>query len=219
MRQLLTLRFCLTLLALLALTGVAMVIASHNEDAKPEVLISEPAGRSVDFVALVQTAQLPLGFAMVGGRANADLYLVIDAARTMLVKEGTPGEIDCPLIAEPSQCIVAADLLGDGVLWFSLIPGTAVNRAEIRRHVVAGAGVTSSVSSVSSPWSSPSSPWSSAAPASVACVEVTTVASADEISLMLANSPAEGLLAPSEHELLGEQQVRDALAGFGQSVG
>ncbi len=125
MRQLLTLRFCLTLLALLALTGVAMVIASHNEDAKPEVLISEPAGRSVDFVALVQTAQLPLGFAMVGGRANADLYLVIDAARTMLVKEGTPGEIDCPLIAEPSQCIVAADLLGDGVLWFSLIPGTA----------------------------------------------------------------------------------------------
>ena len=125
MRQLLTLRFLQTLVALLALTGVAMLIASHNENAKPKVLISEPAGRNVDFVALVQTAQLPPGFGMVGGRANADLFLVIDATRTMLVKEGTPGEIDCARIAEPSQCIVAADLLGDGVLWFSLIPGTA----------------------------------------------------------------------------------------------
>ena len=125
MRQLLTLRFFQTLVALLALTGVAMVIASHNENPKPKVLISEPAGRTVDFVALVQTAQLPPGFRMSGGRASADLYLVIDATRTMLVKQGTPGEIDCARIAEPSQCIVAADLLGDGVLWFSLIPGTA----------------------------------------------------------------------------------------------
>jgi hypothetical protein len=124
-RQLLTLRFFQTLIALLALTGVVMLIASHNENAKPKVLISEPAGRNVDFVSLVQTAQLPPGFGMIGGRANADFYLVIDATRTMLVKEGTPGEIDCPRIAEPSQCIVAADLLGDGVLWFSLIPGTA----------------------------------------------------------------------------------------------
>ena len=62
---------------------------------------------------------------MFGGRSSADLYLTIDATRTMLVKAGTPGEVDCPLIAEPAQCIVAADLLGDGVLWFSLIPGTS----------------------------------------------------------------------------------------------
>lgn len=121
----LTLRFWLTLLALLALLGVAAWIARSNSHDKPKVTVGEPAGRSVDFIALVQTAQLPPGFAMVGGRANADVYLTIDATRTMLVKAGTPGEIACPLIAEPSQCIVAADLLDDGVLWFSLIPGTS----------------------------------------------------------------------------------------------
>lgn len=125
MRQVLTLRFWLTLLAMLALLGVATWIARSNSHDQSEATVGGPAGRSVDFIALVQTAQLPPGFAMVGGRANADLYLTIDATRTMLVKAGTPGEIDCPLIATPSQCIVAADLLGDGVLWFSLIPGTS----------------------------------------------------------------------------------------------
>jgi hypothetical protein len=102
-----------------------MWIASSNSHKQAEVQVGEPAGRSVDFISLVATAHLPAGFAMVDGRANADLFLVIDAARTMLVKAGTPGEIDCPRLAEPSQCIVAADLMGDGVLWFSLIPGAA----------------------------------------------------------------------------------------------
>lgn len=125
MRQIFSKRFLLTLLALLGLLGMAQWIASSNSHEKPKATVGEPAGHSVDFIALVQTAQLPPGFAMVDGRANADLYLTIDATRTMLVKAGTPGDIECPLIAEPSQCIVAADLLGDGVLWFSLIPGTA----------------------------------------------------------------------------------------------
>lgn len=113
------------MLALLAITGVALWIASSNQADKPKVLVSEPSGRTVDFIALVQTAHLPADAATFNGRATADLYFVIDATRTMLVKAGTPGEIDCPRIAEPAQCIVAADLLGDGVLWFSVIPGTA----------------------------------------------------------------------------------------------
>ncbi len=108
-----------------ALLGMATWIARSNSHDKPKVTVGAPAGHSIDFIGLVQTAQLPPGFAMFAGRASADVYLTIDATRTMLVKAGTPGEVDCPLIAEPSQCIVAADLLGDGVLWFSLVPGTA----------------------------------------------------------------------------------------------
>lgn len=124
-RQIFTVRFCLTLFALLALLGVAQAIASSNSQHKAAVGVGEPAGHSVDFIALVQTAQLPPGFAVVGGRATADLFLVIDATRTMLVKAGTPGEVDCPRLNEPAQCLVAADLLGDAVLWFSIIPGAA----------------------------------------------------------------------------------------------
>ena len=125
MRQIISKRFLVTVVALFGLLGLAKWIATSNTHDKPEVSVSEPAGHSIDFIALVQTAQLPPGFAMIDGRSNADIYLTIDATRTMLVKAGTPGDIECPLIAEPSQCIVAADLLGDGVLWFSLVPGTS----------------------------------------------------------------------------------------------
>jgi len=123
-RQLFTLRFLLSLLALLALLGVARWLSTSARGDEAVTPISDPVGRSVDFIALVETAHLPPDFSMVGGRASDDLFLTIDATRTMMVKAGTPGEIACPRIAEPSQCIVAADLLGDGVLWFSLIPGT-----------------------------------------------------------------------------------------------
>lgn len=125
MRQLFTLRFLLTVLALLALLGVARWLTTSSRGDESVTPIDDPASRSVDLIALVETAHLPPGFSMVGGRASDDLFLTIDATRTMMVKAGTPGEIACPRIAEPSQCIVAADLLGDGVLWFSLVPGTA----------------------------------------------------------------------------------------------
>ena len=62
------------------------------------------------------------GFAMVDGVASGDMHLALDATRTMVIKPGTPGEITCSKFAEINQCIVAADLLGDAVVWFSLIP-------------------------------------------------------------------------------------------------
>ena len=50
------------------------------------------------------------------------MQLALDATRTMVVKAGTPGEITCGRLAEINQCVVAADLLGEAVVWFSLIP-------------------------------------------------------------------------------------------------
>jgi hypothetical protein len=61
-------------------------------------------------------------FAMVDGVASADMHLALDATRTMVVRAGTPGQISCSRLAEINQCVVAADLLGDAVVWFSLIP-------------------------------------------------------------------------------------------------
>ncbi|MBI4885257.1 MAG: hypothetical protein HY826_14510 [Actinobacteria bacterium] len=125
MRQIFTWRFLLTLVALAGLVGVArLVVVQTGDDGDAAEVGSEPSGRRVDFVSWVESIQLPADFAIVSGRTTTDLYLVIDATRTMLVKAGTPGEVDCPRIAEPAQCVVAADLLGDGVLWFSVIPGS-----------------------------------------------------------------------------------------------
>jgi hypothetical protein len=125
-RQFFTLRYWLTLLALLGLAlGVAAFASSRGSSADSDDDGGDPADfRTIDVVAWVYAIQPPPGFAMVDGRTNMDLPLIIDGTRTMIVKQGTPGDIDCPDLAELAHCTVAADLLGDGVLWFSVVPGT-----------------------------------------------------------------------------------------------
>ncbi|HRE02974.1 MAG TPA: hypothetical protein PLV68_16870, partial [Ilumatobacteraceae bacterium] len=38
------------------------------------------------------------------------------------IVEGTPGSISCPDYREVGRCVVVADLLGDAVVWFELVP-------------------------------------------------------------------------------------------------
>ncbi len=40
----------------------------------------------------------------------------------MVIQPDTPGEIECSQLAEIGQCVVLADLLGDAVLWFAIVP-------------------------------------------------------------------------------------------------
>ena len=126
MRQFFTLRFWMTLAALGGLALVVVAFAKSREsDAGPAVadVGTATADRTIDVVAWVYAVQPPPGFAIVDGRANKDMALIIDGTRTMIIRAGTPGEIDCARLEELAQCTVAADLLGDGVLWFSIIKG------------------------------------------------------------------------------------------------
>jgi hypothetical protein len=76
----------------------------------------------VNLLQPVYSIQADPGFAIVDGAATGDMHLVLDATRTMVVKAGTAGQITCSRLAEINQCVVAADLIGDAVVWFSLIP-------------------------------------------------------------------------------------------------
>lgn len=126
MRQFFTLRFWITIAAL---GGLALAVVAFAKSREPQAgLPVADAGtatpdRTIDVVAWVYAVQPPPGFAIVDGRANKDMALIVDSTRTMIIKAGTPGEMDCPRYAQLAQCTVAADLLGDGVLWFSIIKG------------------------------------------------------------------------------------------------
>jgi hypothetical protein len=125
MRQFVSFRFWLSVAALLGLTyGLWYVLVRRD----PSVaVIGRPTHAAatehrIDLLLPVYGIQAEPGFAMVGGVASGEMRLALDATRTMVVKAGTPGEITCAKLAEINQCVVAADLLGDAVVWFSLIP-------------------------------------------------------------------------------------------------
>lgn len=123
MRQFLTMRFWMTIVALLALT-LLVYVATRSEPRSDQVIAapSAPTERHIDFIAQVSSVNAGAGFAMPHGRSQGELQLVIDGTRTMVVRPDTPGEVTCTNLSEPGQCVVAADLLGDAVLWFAVIP-------------------------------------------------------------------------------------------------
>lgn len=129
MRQFLTPRYWLTLLALGGLVLVVNLFVGNADGgvATAPALSLLPEGsvpHRADLVQWVSVVQAPAGIEFVDGKLVADVRLAIDATRTMVITAGTPGENTCPKWSEGGQCIVAADLLGDAVLWFSLVPGT-----------------------------------------------------------------------------------------------
>ncbi|MEO8264701.1 MAG: hypothetical protein ABI706_04230 [Ilumatobacteraceae bacterium] len=124
MRQFVSFRFWLALAALAGLSYGLWYQFVRSDDTVAVGLPtrSATAEHRVNLVLPVYGVQADPGFAMIDGAASTELHLALDATRTMVVKAGTPGQITCGRLAEINQCVVAADLLGDAVVWFSLIP-------------------------------------------------------------------------------------------------
>ena len=129
MRQFFSLRYWMTLLALVVLAAGVVWLTSASDDSvssvvpEPVLDAGRPAPRRIDLVHWVTTVQAPGGVSMTGGTLDADMALLLDPTRTMVIKAGTPGEMSCPLWEQPGQCTVAVRLLGEAVLWFALVPG------------------------------------------------------------------------------------------------
>jgi hypothetical protein len=124
-RQFFSPRFWLTLLALGGLV-VLLTAVFHDPATSTGVVSPQPdpdAERHIDLVSWVYAITPAPEFRMKNGVTTADIALQLDGTRTMVIKAGTRGEISCPSLEVLAQCTVAADLLGDGVLWFSIVPG------------------------------------------------------------------------------------------------
>jgi hypothetical protein len=122
MRQLFTLGFWMSLLALAAITVGLLTLTGEDDPVTDTLGEIIPTERSIDIIAMVFVAQADPGFTIVNGRTTGALRIQIDGFRHMDITPGTPGENRCPQLAETAQCAVAADLLGEAVLWFSIVP-------------------------------------------------------------------------------------------------
>lgn len=97
-------------------TFVSSSPASIGED-------GEPVTRRVDLIAPVANVERSTDFAITeDGLTVGFLDAVIDGQRVARVVPGTPGVIECANLRSPDRCVVFADLLGDAVVWFALMP-------------------------------------------------------------------------------------------------
>lgn len=130
MRQIFSVRFFAAVGAVVGLFFLLTTIFATREVIDDDG--GEPALplRDVDFVEQVFSATNP-DFRLDDGLAANDTELVIDGQRRLRVVAGTPGETYCDVHQAPGSCAVVADLLGEGVVWFALIPNGAGTTIEL----------------------------------------------------------------------------------------
>ena len=71
-------------------------------------------------ITYLRKATQPPDFVITPWVQRADL--VVDAERVVRIVPGTLGEIDCDELEVPNRCAVFADMLGDAVVWFAILP-------------------------------------------------------------------------------------------------
>jgi hypothetical protein len=121
MRQIFTVRFFAAVGAVLGLL-VLLTALFRGDDSVAELIEREPMVRRIDLVALVFSTT-SVDFAIGDdGLTTGTIDLVLDQERTMKIVPGTLGEINCAALDEVAKCAVVADLLGDGVVWFAIVP-------------------------------------------------------------------------------------------------
>lgn len=132
MRQFLTWRFWLSLLALGGLLGIVLVVRDQASSTTASIVddLAGPIEHRVDIVAVIVESRPDDAFAAVDGVTVGRLALVLDGGRHVTVLPGTPIDQRCSLVAPTADqaptpsCVFAADLLGEAVVWLALVPAT-----------------------------------------------------------------------------------------------
>ena len=101
------------------------VPADYDEDG--ELLV-----RRVDLIESVERFERSDDFEIgEDGRTIGILDAVLDERRTMRVAPGTPGVITCRNLVGVDRCVVLADMLGDAVVWFAILPKAPSETVEL----------------------------------------------------------------------------------------
>lgn len=129
MRQIFSVRFFAAVGGVVALFFLLTTIFATREvieggdDGPAEVEL-----RQIDFIEEIQAVTNPQFSLTFDGVAANDTDLVIDPSRTLRIVRDTPGVDHCPRFPAAGGCAVVADLLGEAVVWFALVPN-GTNRA------------------------------------------------------------------------------------------
>jgi hypothetical protein len=121
-RQLFNWRFVAAVgaLAFLALLARGVLV---DDDSIATIIEAPVSERQIDLVEPVATITQADGFRIgLDGVTSGFLDLTLDTERIVRVAPGTLGEIACSDLDVPDGCVVFADMLGDAVVWFALLP-------------------------------------------------------------------------------------------------
>ena len=119
------------ILAVLLAVLVAAIFLFATRDSSSEISVTQTLHK-VDLVASVNSINVDSGWSEENGvtRGGA-MRLSLDDLRVLTVQEGTltaeyGSTSACTDFIKPNACVLLADMLGDAVVWFALVPADAI---------------------------------------------------------------------------------------------
>lgn len=114
------------------------VYSSLNNNA---VSVTTDVRHTVDLVASVNTVTVDANWKQDGVTSGAVAQLSLDDMRVLTIPEGTlvddyDAMAKCEDFTTPNACVLLADMLGDAVVWFALVPADKV--AGMERLILPG---------------------------------------------------------------------------------
>ena len=115
------------ILAVLLAVLVAAIVLFVIRESSSEISVTQTL-RTVDLVASVNSINVDSGWSQENGvtRGGA-MRMSLDDLRVLTVQEGTlaadyGSTSACTDFVKPNACVLLADMLGDAVVWFALVP-------------------------------------------------------------------------------------------------
>lgn len=132
MRQVLSARFLAAIGALVLAGLLAYAFVASGETSAELLAPLRPSDRQPELIAQVLAADVPTLAINDTGQATTDAVLTLAPDdRAVRIFVGTPGEISCTQLGSIGGCALLAELLGDTITWFALVPMTESFRFQL----------------------------------------------------------------------------------------
>lgn len=113
--------------AVVILCVAAMAVVGLYVSTSPSGSDDVVTQRRINLFAVVDSLTADLGWEVQSGKTTAAMRLTLDDGRTLTIPDGTlvdDGSLlpFCTDYVTPKACVLVADMLGQSVVWFSLVP-------------------------------------------------------------------------------------------------
>lgn len=108
-----------------------LILLALQDDGGPAKVILDVNDRRIDLIARTSTVRSDGAWSVSGGTSRGNATAVLENGRVLLITDGTLGQSTCLVPETPDSCVLLADTLGDGIVWFALVPAPPVGTNEL----------------------------------------------------------------------------------------
>lgn len=114
-----------------SLVVLLVVLVTFRDDGSPVTVVEQANTRRIDLIARTSTVRSDGSWSVADGVSRGNATAVLQNGRILVIADGTLGQSSCLSPEIPDSCVMLADTLGDGVVWFALVPAPPIDSTEV----------------------------------------------------------------------------------------